>query len=315
MRTSVIIVSYNTRDQTMECLRSLAECAPAGTEVVLVDNGSHDGTVDAVKKTYPEVIVDAATQNLGFAAGVNRGVAQSTGDQVLLLNSDAVVLPGSIEKLSDFALEHPAYGLYGGRTLRPQGGVDPSSCWGAPSIWSLSCFALGLSTVFKRSRWLDPESLGRWPRDTVREVPIITGCLLLVSRSDWDRLGGMDETYFLYSEDAEFSIRAARRGFRPVLVPEAQIIHAVGGSTKSSVGERSGLRMSMIMAGKTTMLRQVWTARRAAIGLQLLLAGVALRAIAERVLGRPGMWWQVWGRRNDWFPGYPEARRTIFGLE
>lgn len=314
MRTSVIIVSYNTRGQTMDCLQSLAEYAPPGTEVVLVDNGSHDGTVDAVKKIYPEVVVDAATQNLGFAAGVNRGVTQSTGEQVLLLNPDAVVLPGSIQKLSDFAVAHPEYGLYGGRTLRPQGGVEPSSCWGAPSLWSLSCYALGLSTAFKGSRWLDPESLGRWPRDTVREVAIITGCLLLVSRTDWDRLGGLDETYFLYGEDAEFSIRAARRGFRPVLVPEAQIIHAVGGSTKNSVGERSGLKMSMVMAGKTTLLRQVSTPRRAAIGLRLLLVGVALRAMAERVLGRPGMWWQVWGRRKDWFAGYPAARRSIFGL-
>ena len=312
--TSVIIVSYNTCAQTLACLGSLTEHAPTGTEVVLVDNGSSDGTVSAVRAAFPRVVVDEAGQNLGFARGVNRGVAQSTGDQVLLLNPDAVVLPGAIQTLSAFAIEHPAYGLYGGRTLRPQGGLEPSSCWGAPTIWSLCCFALGLSTAFKGSQLFDPESLGHWPRDTIREVPIITGCLLLVSRKDWDRLGGLDETYFLYGEDAEFSIRAAREGFRPVIVPNAQIIHSVGGSTKMTAGERSGMKMGMVMAGKTTLLRQIWGRRRAAVGLMLLLMGVALRSAAERVLRRPGMWSQVWDRRRDWYAGYPAARQKIFGL-
>ena len=313
MTLSVVIVSFNTREETLSCLESLVREAPDGTEVVVVDNGSADRTADSIRARFPEVVVDEAGENLGFAKGVNRGVAQAGGEHILLLNPDTVVLPHSIQNLADFADAHPEYGLYGGRTLRPVGGVDPSSCWGAPSLWSLVCFALGLSTALKRSRWFDPESLGTWERDSVRVVPIVTGCLLLMTRESWDSLGGMDETFFLYGEDAEFSIRATRAGLRPVIVPAAEIVHAVGGST-ATAGASSGVKMTMVMAGKTTLLRKVWSPWRAAVGLRLLLAGVAVRAGAERALRRPGTWGTVWTRRRDWFPGYPAARRTLFGL-
>ena len=143
-------------------------------------------------------------------------------------------------------------------------------------------FATMLSTAFKRSPVFDPESLGRWQRDTVREVPIITGCLLLVRLADWERLGGMDEDYFLYGEDAEFSMRAGRAGLRRVVVPDAVIVHEVGGSS-----DAGGEKGCMVMAGKVTHLRKTWTPLRAAVGVRLLLAGVAVRAALEGATRRP----------------------------
>src|SRR6478752_298036 len=107
MKISIIIVTYNTRRQTLECLASLANETPDGTEVVLVDNGSTDGTAPAVRAAFPQVTVDEAGENLGFARGVNRGIARSTGQQVLLLNPDTTVLPGAIRMLSAFAVAHP----------------------------------------------------------------------------------------------------------------------------------------------------------------------------------------------------------------
>lgn len=309
MRLSVVIVSFNTRDATLECIDSVLMHSPEETEIVVVDNGSTDGSVLAIQQRHPSVIVDEAGQNLGFAKGVNRGVAQSAGEYVVLLNPDTIVYEGSFEKLLAFAKEHPAYGVYGGRTLRRDGSVDKSSCWGAPTLWSLACFALGLSTAFKGSRIFDPESLGHWQRDTVREVPIVTGCLLLMRRSQWDAVGGMDEVFFLYGEDAEFSIRAKRFGLRPVVVPDAVILHDVGGSTPNS-----GKKMSMVMAGKTTMLRRSWSNRRAHLGIAMLKTGVWLRSALERMTGRSGTWSAVWARRADWVPGYPAARATLFGL-
>ncbi|HWH96815.1 MAG TPA: galactosyltransferase-related protein, partial [Pseudolysinimonas sp.] len=155
----------------------------------------------------------------------------------------------------------------------------------------------------------DPESLGGWRRDTVREVPIVTGCLLLVSRSDFDRIGGMDERFFLYGEDAEFSLRAARAGLRPVIVPEASIVHAVGAST----GAR-GRKMTMVLAGKVTLLRSAWSPGRAQLGVGLLVAGVGLRAALETVTRRRDrMWTHAWEHRDDWLPGYPAAKALIFG--
>lgn len=309
MTLSVIIVSFNTRHATLECIESVLAHSPPGTEIVVVDNGSADGSAQAIRQRYSAVVVDEAGENLGFAKGVNRGVAGSTGEYVLLLNPDTIVYEGSLEKLLEFAQLHPAYGLYGGRTLRRDGSVDTKSCWGAPTLWSLACFAFGMSTAFKGSRIFDPESLGRWQRDTVREVPIVSGCLLLVRRDQWSALGGMDEVFFLYGEDAEFSIRAARHGLRPVIVPDAIILHDVGGATSNT-----GNRMCMVMAGKITMLRRSWQMTRAQIGIGFLLTGAWLRSTLERATGRRGIWSTVWERRSDWVAGYPAARATLFGL-
>lgn len=307
---AVILVSFNTRDETTVAVRSAITATAAPVEITVVDNGSVDGTVEALRSEFPEITVIDAGENLGFAAGVNLGVAGSTAPLVVLLNPDTEVRPGAIDALVSFASAHPAHGLYGGRTLRPDGTTDPSSCWGEMTLWSLTSFALGLTTLFRRSRIFDPESLGSWERDSVREVPIITGCLLLTSRRDWDRLGGMDERYFLYGEDADFSRRARDVGLRPVIVPEATIVHAVGGSTASS-----GRKMSMVMAGKATFLHTSWNPIAARVGVTLLQAGAGLRALPDAVRRREGGTWQhVWRTRRDWRLGYPEARRTLFGL-
>jgi N-acetylglucosaminyl-diphospho-decaprenol L-rhamnosyltransferase len=297
---TVVIVNYNTRDETTACVRSLYATTALPFELVIVDNGSTDGSADALAAAFPEAIVDAAGENLGFAAGVNRGVAAGRAPWVVLLNPDTVVLPGAIDSLVDFAHERPAHGLYGGRTLRPDGTTDPSSCWGEMTLWSLFTFATGLSTAFKRSTIFDPESLGTWERDSVREVPIITGCLLLTARETWATLRGMDERFFLYGEDADFSRRALAEGLRPVIVPDAVIVHAVGGSTSSS-----GLKMSMVMAGKATVLHAGWSPARRRAGIALLQAGALLRS-------RSATWRTVWRRRRDWRSGYPRAHAALF---
>jgi N-acetylglucosaminyl-diphospho-decaprenol L-rhamnosyltransferase len=305
---SIIVVNYNTRDATIACLESAYAHSPAGSEVVLVDNGSKDGSVAAIAAAFPAATVVEAGGNVGFARGVNLGVRHARGDYIVLLNPDTIVLDGALSALHAFAVEHPDYGIYGGRTLRPDGTTDPSSCWGAPTLWSLTCFATGLSTAFKRSIVFDPESLGRWERDSVRVVPVITGCLLLTTRANWNDLGGMDETFFLYGEDAEFSVRAGRRGNRPVIVPQAVIVHEVGGSTSSS-----GAKMSMVMAGKATFLRRSWAPARMEAGVRLLVAGSALRAVLERLAGRrSGTWTHVWRARSRWTPGYPYAEHALF---
>ena len=246
--------------------------------------------------------------NLGFASAVNVAAAQAPDGFLLLLNPDTVVLPGSLRVLLDFALAHPEYRLYGGRTLRPDGGLDPVPA-GKPTLWSLICYASGLSTAFKGSAWFDPESLGGWQRDTVRTVPVVTGCLLLIHRRDFVAIGGMDERYFLYGEDAAFSHQAWSNGLTPVIVPEAVIVHDNGGSTGGG-----GTKMCMVMAGKATYLASIWPRRKAHAGIRLLQVGALLRSLLElAVRRRGGMWTEVWRRRRDWRIGYPGARDSLFG--
>ncbi|MEZ3159173.1 glycosyltransferase family 2 protein [Microbacterium sp. BWT-B31] len=306
---SVVIVSYNTRDETVAAVESvLSGTDTVEVEIIVVDNGSTDGSVAGLRAVTGPVHVIDARENLGFARGVNLGVAHARGEFVLLLNPDTIMLPGSVDRLVAFARANPQYRIFGGRTLAADGSTEPSSCWGAPSLWSLTMFALLLSTVFKRSRVFDPESLGRWERDTIREVPIITGCLLLISAEDFRELGGMDEDFFLYGEDAEFSMRAAARGMARVVYPPAAIVHTIGGSSGGSA------KGAMVMAGKVTYLNKMWSPRRAAAGRALLHTGVAARAALEAATRRTDRPWSAaWRRRRDWADGYPRAEEAIFG--
>jgi len=306
-RLGVVIVNFNTREATLACLRTLLPELEPDDRVVLVDNGSHDGSAEAIRAELPAVEVVDGGGNLGFARAVNVGVGHLETELVLLLNPDTEVRPGSLAALRRFAHEHPEYRMYGGRTIRRDGALEPSSCWGEMTLWSLVCFATGLSTLARSHPLFDPESLGRWGRDSLREVPIITGCLLLVSRADFLALRGMDETYFLYGEDADFSVRARRAGLRPVVVPDAVIIHDVGGSSVSS------RKSAMVLAGKATLLRTLWSPLRGRMGIGLLVVGVAVRAAGERLRRRDGAWHGAWVARRVWVRGYPSAREPLFG--
>jgi GT2 family glycosyltransferase len=296
---SILIVTYRCRDAARACLASLSG-ADSSQEIVVLDNASGDGTVEMVRSEFPGVRLVASEENLGFALGCNRAAEEARGEYILLLNPDTVVHEGAVENLVAFARAHPEHGLYGGRTLDPDGSVNPGSCWGAPTLWSLFCFATLLTSAFKRTRLFDPESLGGWKRDTVREVDIVTGCLLLAPRTLWEELGGFDTRFFMYGEDADLSLRAAALGYRPAITPDAVVTHEIGVS--SSTRED---KLMLLFRGKATLLRKHWRGLRLRLGLLLLSAGLGLRSLLSRGPG-PSPWTQVWRNRSDWLAGYPE---------
>ena len=303
-------MTYQCRDAARDCLRSIDETTSGVEfEVVVVDNASDDGTADMIRAEFPDARLIALDRNLGFAAGVNLAAENAEGEHVFLLNPDTVVHEGAIANLVAFARERPEAGLYGGRTLKPDGRVDPGSCWGQPSLWSLFCFATMLSTVFKSSRMFDPESLGGWERDSVREVGIVTGCLLLAPRSVWQQLGGFDPRFYMYGEDADLALRAWAAGYRPAITPDSVVTHEVGVSSATRPD-----KLMMLMRGKVTLLGKHWRSPRRELGIRLLLAGVGVRALAPTSLrgkngGRPGAWREVWRARRSWLEGYPAAER------
>jgi N-acetylglucosaminyl-diphospho-decaprenol L-rhamnosyltransferase len=299
---SVVIVSYNALEWLTACLGAIAGAAPKRrVEVIVVDNNSN-AEVQAYLATAPHgVDVVQMDHNLGFGRACNLGAARSRGRYVMLLNPDAVLHPDAIEALADFFEADPGRGLVGGRTVRPDGGLDPSSCWGAPTLWSWFCFATGLSSVFRHSRLFDPESLGRWQRDSERRVDIITGCLLLTSRPTWDLLGGFDEDYFMYGEDADLSLRAAELGLRPSITPAATAVHAVGASSPNRLGKQR-----LLLRGKATLVRKRWSPARRRMALLLLAGGVGLRAAAEAGRRRDDRTMRtLWEERRDWLAGWP----------
>ncbi len=301
---SVVVVTHNGPEWVERCLQALfVDARPdVATEVVVVDSGSGPATREVLARWADRATVLLQDENVGFARGCNTGVAASRGRLVLLLNPDAVVLPGAVDALVRTIDRHPEVGLLGGRTVRPDGTLDPSSAWGAPSLWSWACFATGLSAVFKRSPVFDPESLGRWQRDTFRPVDVVTGCLLMATRETWDRLGGLDADYFMYGEDADLSLRAREAGFRPAITPDAEVVHAVGVSSG-----RKPHKTRLLMTGKATLAHKRWSRGRARAGVALLLLGTALRAAGEAVQRVPDPAWRPLLADRSWTRGWAGA--------
>nr|WP_249792483.1 glycosyltransferase family 2 protein [Bradyrhizobium sp. BRP22] len=306
---AVLIVSYNTEHLLGECLQTLHEQRGSlRQQVIVVDNRSSDRSVDMIRSRFAEVELIEAKQNLGFARGMNLAARRANAEFLLLLNPDTVVLDHAIERLVKFARSRPGHGLYGGRTVQRDGALELSSCWALPTIWSMTCFALGLSTVFRHSPWFDPESMADWHRDTVREVGIVTGCLLLVPRDVWQKLGGFDERYFMYGEDADLAFRARRAGFRPIICPEACIVHDVGKASATRAD-----KLLLLFKGKATLVRDHFDGWRRQLVLLELLAGVGLRALLARIGLGPDRseakgWMKVWTERHDWIKGYPDKQ-------
>lgn len=297
---SVVIVSYKVPELLRACLASVErESVGCTYEVVVVENGSGDGSAALVRDEFPSVRLIALEENAGFAAGCNLGARAAEGEYVLMLNPDTELVGDTLAALLRYARAHPRAGLVGGRTLSPAGTLDPGSCWGAQSIWSLVCFASGLSTVLHRSRLFDPESLGGWQRDSERQVDIVTGCLCLVPRAVWEQLGGFDESFFMYGEDADLSARARKLGYRPAITPGAVIVHHVGASSHSVDKREMNLRCRVALA------RKHFSPARASTAVALLQIGTGVRALAAGVTRRPSSTWPaVWRRRRDWRGGY-----------
>lgn len=302
---AIIVVSYNTQALTLDCLRSVYDqTRDVSFEVIVVDNASTDGSADAITEAFPAAKMIALDENIGFAAANNLASEQAAGAYLLLLNPDTVVQDRAIDRLVAFAREYPRAGIYGGRTVFEDGTLNPTSCWRRSTLWSELCHAVGVSRLFRRHQWLDPETLGRWARDTVRRVDIVTGCFLLLPAELWNSLGGFSPLFFMYGEETDLCLRAGAEGYRPMICPTAQIIHYGGRSARV----RSAKLVHMLRA-RRLLMRRHWTRVGAALGSAIQTFGVVIRLVIYHVLHVLGVakasdpaecYRSVWRRRKEW---------------
>ncbi|EDY80422.1 glycosyl transferase, group 2 family protein [Verrucomicrobiia bacterium DG1235] len=300
---AVVIVSYNSEGQIEACLNTLiAQRLSIRQEIIVVDNQSQDRSAEIIREKFPQVRLFTPSENLGFAKAVNFAVKQTEANYILLLNPDTEVLEHAVDKVHSFAIANPEYGFYGGRTLKEDGTtLERSSCWGQPTLWSLFLFATGISTVFRHNSVLDPESLGSWKRDSIREVGVITGCFLLAEKKAWEAIDGFDEHFWLYGEDVDLAMRARKAGYKPVITPDAVTIHEVGQSS-TAIG-----KMIWLHRGKVSLVKKHWQGLSRFAALLFIKTGVCLRALAYSLKGATdNQWVQGWKRRAEWQNGHPE---------
>jgi N-acetylglucosaminyl-diphospho-decaprenol L-rhamnosyltransferase len=236
-RVDVGVVTWNTRDLTVEALRRLLD-TPTTCELRLLvrDNASTDGTADAIASRVPEAELDRGDANLGFAGGVNTILARSDAPWFLALNSDAWPEPGAIDRMVAIAERHPRAAAVAPRLERPDGELEHST-HRFPSVGLAVAAALGPAVIGRRrARELLLE--GPWGHDEPCEVDWAVGAALLLRRAALDELGGLDERYFMYVEDLEWCWRARRAGWAVRFEPGAVVRHVGNASGAQAYGDR-----------------------------------------------------------------------------
>lgn len=244
---SVVIVNYRTRELLRDCLQSVESNGAAGVEVIVVDNNSQDGSTDMVRTEFPTVRLIQNSDNRGFSAANNQGIKETQGKYVLLLNSDTIVLPGALTGMRDFMDQHPEAGAVGCRLLCADGRIQISASGEA---------SLGIARVLVRlsglAEWVHSDRVRRFLRrylgfalgSTVRacltpyvtdesplEVDLLSGACLMLRREALDQVGLLDERFFMYLEDLDYSLRFRNAGWKLYYLPAVRIIHLVGRSS------------------------------------------------------------------------------------
>ena len=225
MKLSVIIVNYKSAVLTKSCLESLLkQPLPKDTELLVVDNDSQDDSVSLLRADFPEARVIASNKNIGMAGGVNIGIGQAHGQYYLILNPDIVVLPGAVDTLLAFMDEHLEVGLAAGKLVSPNGQLQPS-CYRFYR-WSTIVYrrtALGRTAHGRKE--IDRFLMKDFDHAAVAEVDWLQGACLLARANAVEQVGCMDQRFFMYFEDVDWSRRFWQAGWRVTYVPNAEFSH------------------------------------------------------------------------------------------
>ena len=232
IKLSIVVINWNTRVLLHHCLSSIKNNPPSCSfEILVIDNASDDESVIMLADEFPDARVIHNNQNIGFAAGNNQAIKKSNGNILLFLNPDTVVLGDAIDKLLCFIEENPNAGVVGPQLLNPDHTIQPSSQV-FPSLLSTFVDATLLFRLKPLKGIGERFDLRYWSHDEIRSVDWITGACMLIRREVIKQVGGMDESYFMYSEETDWCFRIRKAGWDIVFYPEAKIIH-IGGASAS----------------------------------------------------------------------------------
>ena len=233
MKLSIVIVNYNVKYFLEQCLYAATKAASKlGSEIIVVDNDSVDGSCQMVAEKFPKVTLIANKVNVGFSKANNQAIRIAKGEYILLLNPDTVVEEDSFIKIVGFMDKTPDAGGLGVKMIDGKGRFLPESKRGLPTpeiaFWKM----FGFSSLFPRSKRFGRYHLGYLDKDQIHEVDVLAGAFMLLRRQTLDKVGLLDEDYFMYGEDIDLSYRITKGGYKNYYFPQTTIIHYKGESTK-----------------------------------------------------------------------------------
>ncbi|HLG73142.1 MAG TPA: glycosyltransferase family 2 protein [Chloroflexota bacterium] len=274
---TIVVVNYNVRDLLRDCLRSLRESRCRWTfETIVVDNQSHDGSVEMVQAEFPEVRTIVSRTNDGFAAANNRGIrAAKPSRYVMLLNPDTVMPPDGIEKLIDFMESHPEAGVVGPKLVLASGKLDLACRRSFPNPRIAFYHAFKLDKLFPRSPEFARYNLTFLDEDALSEVDCVVGAAMLVRSEAIEQAGLLDESFFMYGEDLDWAFRIHQQGWRVFYNPSVVIVHYKGQSSR----QRSVRSILAFYDAMVIFHRKHYAARTPFAVNWAIFAGIGLRCL------------------------------------
>ncbi|HLN73569.1 MAG TPA: glycosyltransferase [Prolixibacteraceae bacterium] len=233
MKLTVVIVNYNVKYFLEQCLYAALKAArKISSEIIVVDNDSVDGSCQMVEEKFPQVTLIANKDNVGFSKANNQAIRLAKGEYILLLNPDTVVQEDSFQKIVAFMDQTPDAGGLGVKMIDGKGRFLPESKRGLPTpevaFWKM----FGFASLFPHSKRFSRYHLGYLDNDKIHQIDVLAGAFMLLRRETLDKIGLLDEDYFMYGEDIDLSYRITLGGYKNYYFPETTIIHYKGESTK-----------------------------------------------------------------------------------
>jgi len=231
-------------------------------EIIVVDNASSDGSAEAVKESFPEVVLIQNETNLGFAKANNIGIKKSSGRYLYFINSDAETLESCIDRLYDFMEKNPQIGMAAPKILYPDRSLQVT-CRKFPSLWNNFCSAAGLNKIFPSYSFFSSDQMFYFNHDEIRTINVLAGCFLVVRRNAMEKVGLFDERFFIYAEDIDWCRRFWDADWQIAFFPEAEAIHHGGGSSSNAP-----VRFSLEQERATL---QYWQKHHSTLAIRILL--------------------------------------------
>ncbi len=232
---SIIIVNYNVKAFLQNCLISILKAVEnIPNEIIVVDNASDDGSIELIEKNFPEVILIKSDRNLGFSSANNLALRQSRGKYICLINPDTIVQENTFLELISFAKNNEKIGLAGCKIINPDGSFQLACRRSFPTPWVAFTKVIGLSKLFPKLKIFSKYNLTYLDENKTYEVDAISGSFMFLRRDVYEKIGGLDEDFFMYGEDLDWCYRVKESGYKVYYVHSTQIIHFKGESTRRS---------------------------------------------------------------------------------